>query len=85
MAKLIATQERVFEAAEALLDKGTDPSIMAVQAEIGGGSPTTVKEYLDLWKEAAPKQRRKPVKLSKVGQLMRLGRKVWGLALVKLH
>ena len=85
MAEPMVTQERVFEAAQALLDKGTDPTIMAVQAEIGGGSPTTVKEYLDLWKEAAPKQRRKQVKLSKVDRLMRLGRKVWGLALVKLH
>jgi hypothetical protein len=85
MAELMVTQERVFEAAQTLLDKGADPTIMAVQVELGGGSPSTVKEYLDLWKEATPKQRRKQVKLSKVDQLMRLGRKVWGLALVKLH
>lgn len=85
MAKSMVTQERVFEAAQALLDKCTDPTIMAVQAKIGGGSPSTIKEYLDLWKEAAPKLRRKQVELSKVDRLMRLGRKVWGLALVKLH
>lgn len=79
------TQERVFDAAQALLDEGTDPTIMAVQVELGGGSSSTVKEYLDRWKEAAPEQRRKQVELSKVDRLMRLGRKVWGLALLKLH
>jgi hypothetical protein len=53
--------------------------------QLGGGSPSTIKEYLDLWKEAAPKQGRKQVKLSKVYWLMSLGRKVRRLALVKLH
>jgi hypothetical protein len=85
MAEPTVTQERVFEAAQDLLDRDTDPTIMAVQVELGGGSPSTIKEYLDLWKEAAPKQGRKQVKLSKVYWLMSLGRKVRRLALVKLH
>ena len=65
MAKAVVTQERVFEVAQALTDQGTAPTILNVQEGIGGGSYTTVKRYLDQWREAAPKQRqpgRKPEK-----------------------
>ena len=50
MAKVIATREAVFEAADALATAGDDPSILAVQGRIGGGSYSTVKRFLDAWK-----------------------------------
>ena len=51
-----------------------------MQDGIGGGSYTTVKRYLDQWKEAAPQQRR-PVELPEAAanRLMSLGREFWGL------
>lgn len=80
MARAVVTQERVFEVAQALVEQGTTPTILNVQDGIGGGSYTTVKRYLDQWREAAPKQRR-PVELPEaaVARLMSLGREFWAL------
>jgi DNA repair exonuclease SbcCD ATPase subunit len=50
MAKAIVTREAVFEAAYGLIATGDDPSILAVQGRIGGGSYSTVKRFLDAWK-----------------------------------
>lgn len=44
MARQIVTQQAVTEAAEALIVEGAEPSIVAVQARIGGGSYSTVKK-----------------------------------------
>lgn len=52
MARQIVTQQAVTEVADALLAEGLDPSIMSVQSRIGGGSYSTVKRYLDAWKQA---------------------------------
>lgn len=49
MARPLATKELVFDAASALLSEGTEPTIVNVQAKIGGGSFTTIKRYLDAW------------------------------------
>lgn len=80
MAKAIVTQERVFEVAQSLVDKGIDPTIVTVQAEIGAGSYSTVKRYLDQWKESGQK-RRAQVELPEaaVTRLMSLGREFWAL------
>lgn len=80
MARAVVTQERVFEVAQALVEQGIAPTILNVQDGIGGGSYTTVKRYLDQWREAAPKQRR-PVELPEaaVAKLMSLGREFWAL------
>ena len=51
MGKAILTQELVNEAAEALAGEGIDPSIVNVKARIGAGSYTTVKKFLDRWKQ----------------------------------
>ena len=51
MAPPIATQKAVTEIANALLAEGLEPSIIAVQSRIGGGSYSTVKRYLDAWKQ----------------------------------
>ena len=49
MARPLATKELVFDAASSLVSDGTEPSIVNVQAKIGGGSYTTIKRYLDAW------------------------------------
>lgn len=51
MARPIVTQQAVTEAAQALIAIGSEPSIVAVQSRIGGGSFSTVKRYLDGWKQ----------------------------------
>lgn len=51
MARQIVTQQAVNEVADALVTEGLDPSIMAVQSRIGGGSYSTVKRCLDAWKQ----------------------------------
>lgn len=51
MAKQIVTQEAVNQACKALFAEGLDPSIVTVQERVGGGSYTTVKRYLDIWKQ----------------------------------
>ena len=50
MAKPVATQELVFETARVLIAEGVDPSMLNVQARIGG-SYTTIKRHLDAWKD----------------------------------
>ena len=80
MAKPVVTQERVFEIADALTERGEEPTILSVQAAIGGGSYSTVKRYIDVWKEAG-RQRRAQVALpdAAVERLMALGRDFWAL------
>ena len=52
MARQIVTPQAVTDIADALVAEGLDPSILAVQSRIGGGSYSTVKRYLDAWKQA---------------------------------
>lgn len=82
MARQIVTQEAVKEAAEALITEGTEPSILTVQARIGGGSYSTVKKFLDMWKqqwtEAAIAVPEIPAEVQSKGQ--EFTRIVWTLA-----
>jgi len=80
VAKSLVTQERVFEVADVLTGRGEEPSILSVQAAIGGGSYSTVKRYLDVWKETG-RQRRAQLALPEaaVERLMGLGRDFWAL------
>lgn len=82
MARQIVTQQAVNEAAAALTLEGAEPSILAVQSRIGGGSYSTVKRYLDGWKQqqaqaatAAPDM---PTEVQAKGQ--EFTRAVWALA-----
>lgn len=58
MAKPLVTEQQVFAVVDQLIAVGTDPTILTVQERIGGGSYTTVKHYLDAWKQ---QQARQPV------------------------
>lgn len=82
MARQIVTQNAVTEAAEALIVEGAEPSIVAVQARIGGGSYSTVKKFLDVWKqqraEAATAAPDTPAEVQAKGQ--EFARAVWALA-----
>ena len=50
MAKTLVTAEAVAHAAEQLSAAGQEPTLIAVQAVLQGGSFTTVKRFLDVWK-----------------------------------
>lgn len=52
MARQIVTQALVDEIADAMILEGAEPSIVAVQSRIGGGSFSTVKRFLDTWRRA---------------------------------
>jgi len=82
MARQIVTQQAVTEAAEALIVEGAEPSIVAVQARIGGGSYSTVKKFLDVWRqqraEAATAAPDTPAEVQAKGQ--EFARIVWALA-----
>lgn len=82
MARQIVTQQAVTEAAEALILDGAEPSIVAVQARIGGGSYSTVKKCLDVWKqqraESATAAPDTPAEVQAKGQ--EFARAVWALA-----
>ena len=82
MARQIVTQQAVTEAVEALIVEGAEPSIVAVQARIGGGSYSTVKKFLDVWKqqraEAATAAPETPAEVHAKGQ--EFARIVWALA-----
>jgi len=56
MAKSLVTEAQVFTVAQQLQAGGTEPTILTVQERIGGGSYTTVKRYLDAWKQHQTRQ-----------------------------
>ena len=53
----MVSQERVFEVSASLTERGGEPGILSVQATIGGGSYSTGKRYLDVWKETGRRRR----------------------------
>ena len=82
MARPVATQELVTAAAESVLAEGGEPSILTVQARIGGGSYSTVKRYLDLWRQQrqAAEQAAPPLPAELEARALDFARGVWGLA-----
>jgi hypothetical protein len=44
-----ASREHVFAAAEGILLAGRRPTIEAIQARLGGGSPNSIVAYLKDW------------------------------------
>ena len=82
MARQIVTQQAVKEAAEALVAEQNEPSIVAVQQRIGGGSYSTVKRALDIWKQERAKEEdaapHTPAEVQAKGQ--EFARAVWTLA-----
>ena len=51
MAREIATQQSVSKVADALVAEGLEPSIIEVQGRLRGGSYTTIKARLDVWRQ----------------------------------
>lgn len=82
MAKAVVTQEAVFAEADALVASGEEPSIIAVQARIGGGSYSTVKRMLDAWKaERASTTPRVAVPEAVLAQGAGFAQQLWAAAL----
>ena len=83
MAKQLATQELVFEAARAITDEGAEPSILTVQAKIGGGSYTTIKRHLDAWvaHQAIAAQASIETPSAVLDKSTEFGRTLWAMAI----
>ena len=82
MAKKIVTQELVNEVAEDLNAEMADVTIVSVQSRIGGGSYSTVKRCLDVWRQ---RQAEATITASEMPQeiqlkCLELGRAVWALS-----
>ncbi|SCY62579.1 DNA-binding protein [Thiohalorhabdus denitrificans] len=45
-------RQRIFEAADALAERGERPTLAAVRDELGGGSYTTISEGMQAWRAA---------------------------------
>ncbi|ADC64123.1 DNA-binding protein [Allochromatium vinosum] len=50
MARPGITREQVFEAAEALAAEGINPTVIAVRAHLGSGSPNNITRHLSDWR-----------------------------------
>jgi len=50
------TREQVFEAAEHLTQTGHNPTVMAIRAHLGSGSPNTIGPTLPTGKRRATKR-----------------------------
>ena len=51
MARSGITKEQVYEAAGALLEEGTVPTVQSVRERIGSGSYSTVSSHLAQWRQ----------------------------------
>jgi hypothetical protein len=51
VAQAIMTQEQVFALADQLATSGEKPTMTRIREMIGGGSYSTIKAYLDVWKQ----------------------------------
>jgi len=83
MARLLATKELVFDAASSLVSDGTEPTIVNVQAKIGGGSYTTIKRYLDAWNVQREISAQEALETPSfvLEKSAELGRQLWAMAL----
>lgn len=82
MAQAIVTQEQVFALADQLVAAGEKPTMTRVREMIGGGSYSTIKTYLDVWKQErqlpAPVSDLPPELTAKGEELLR---SVWQIAM----
>ena len=78
-----ATKEIVFDTASSLLSDGKEPSIVNVQAKIGGGSYTTIKRYLDAWNVQREISAQEGLETPSfvLERSAELGRQLWAMAL----
>jgi Plasmid replication region DNA-binding N-term len=50
MARALVTQAMINEAAEALLAEGAEVTVINLRSRVGGGSFTTISNYLQVWR-----------------------------------
>ena len=78
----IASYETVCEAANVLVVEGVEPSIVAVQRRIGGGSYSTVKKHMASWAEQRAREAVSvpAIPAEVVAKTQEFGRAVWAMA-----
>lgn len=78
------TREQIFQAAEALQSQGQSPTLAAVRRNLGGGSFTTISEYMAEWRaqhQAASQPVRESAPSAVAEKLTNLGNEIWGSAM----
>jgi molecular chaperone GrpE (heat shock protein) len=80
MSAEIATQSAVYDAADAMLAQGVEPSITLVRDRIGGGSYSTIREKLAQWKADKLAEALNPPPETILAQGTRLAGEVWKIA-----
>ena len=80
MARTLVTAEAVASAAAALIAAGQEPTIIAVQQRVGGGSFTTIKRELDAWRAARQMPSAPPLPEQLATQVTDFARHVWQAA-----
>ena len=80
MARTLVTAEAVTAAAAMLIADGHEPTIIAVQQQIGGGSFTTIKRELDAWRATQQATSAPPVPEQLAVQATDLARHIWQTA-----
>lgn len=80
MAKQIATEQLVFEAAAAIQANGQAPTIVKVQEFIGAGSYTTIKRHLDAWTQSQAVAEAVELPEAVAARSAELGRALWAVA-----
>ena len=82
MARKLVTEELVAQIAENIVGECGDPSIIEVKERLGGGSFTTIKRYLDVWKQrsAEAKSATPDTPPEFEAKALQFARSVWSLA-----
>ena len=78
------TQQQVFDAADQLVTDGHNPTLSNVRKALGGGSYTTISEFMAVWK-AKQQEANQPIREAAPEAVTRrfseLGNEIWTIAL----
>ena len=87
MAREIATQQAVNKIAEALASEGVEPTTIEVQSRLHGGSYTTIKGRLDVWRQDRAKAAATSVEVpqSIQARVQEFGRSLWSAAVAEVR
>lgn len=83
----MATREEIWTAADALVEAGERPTLVAVRKQVGGGSYTTISEAMAEWRarQEQPPARRDPAPETIAAQAAEMAAAIWAQASALAH
>jgi hypothetical protein len=77
------TREQIFKAADIIQEQGQAPTLAAVRKHLGGGSFSTISEWMNEWRNlrARIEPPREPVPKAIIDRLLGFGDDLWATAL----